>query len=77
VVCSGDYGGVNYEYVEPRRYKLKGGATSKTARGDKADCRLTLRVGMIMPKKKKYNSLSPHLFVLPHLLPWYWNTNQV
>ncbi|ELR12852.1 C2 domain containing protein [Acanthamoeba castellanii str. Neff] len=52
--ATGDYGGVNYEYVEPRRYKLKGGATSKDARGDVVIGRLTLRVGMVLPKKKKY-----------------------
>lgn len=51
---TGDYGGVNYEYVEPRRYKLKGGPAVKTTRGDNADGRITLRVGMVLPKKKKF-----------------------
>ena len=56
---------MNYEYVEPRRYKLKGGATSKDARGDVVIGRLTLRVGIILPKKKKY---ATSWVVLPSVL---------
>jgi len=46
----GDYGGVNYEYVEPRRYKLR--ARSPSSKDDCVDGSLTLKIGMLLPKKK-------------------------
>jgi hypothetical protein len=46
----GDFGGVNYEYVEPRRYKLR--ARSPSSKEDSVDGSLTLRLGMVLPKKK-------------------------
>lgn len=49
----GDYGGVNYDFVEPRRYKLKNAVVSTNSRGDPVQTRVTLRVGMVLPGAKR------------------------
>jgi hypothetical protein len=47
----GDFGGVNFEYVQPRKYKLnKRGKPGKT---DKVSGELNLKVGMVFPNRTK------------------------
>lgn len=57
----GDFGGVNYEYVEQRRYKLRD--RSPSSKDDAVDGSITLRVGMVLPKKRSFKEYAP-LFLI-------------
>jgi hypothetical protein len=53
----GDFGGVNFEYVEPRRYRLR--ARSPTSKDDSVDGNITFKIGMVLPKKRAFQDLHP------------------
>jgi hypothetical protein len=47
----GDFGGVSYDYVQPRRYKLQ--ARGDKYKKDKVDGEINIKVGMVLPQKPR------------------------